>query len=157
MRYKLILTLFSVFLIGIANPQNIGIGTTSPQNKLEINSAITNNSGLRLTQLAGQSDSAGLAAQTINNNFTEAAGIVADASGIIYVSDFSANKIYKVAPSGISTPFVTTSLNEPVGMAFDASGNLYVCNVGTNSVLKISPAGVVSPFASGFTTPYAIA
>jgi hypothetical protein len=153
MKHKLILALFSLLIVIVANAQNVGIGTTTPKNKLEINSAIANNSGLRLTQLAGQSDSAGYAVQLINGNFITAGGITADASGIIYVSDFNGNKIYKVTSSGTSTPFVTTGLNKPFGMAFDPSGNLYVCDNGTNSILKISAAGVVVPFASGFVGP----
>ncbi|MCR8561679.1 VCBS repeat-containing protein [Mucilaginibacter sp. BJC16-A38] len=90
-------------------------------------------------------------------------GIVADASGNLYISD--AAQIKKITPAGVITPFAGSStdgfangqgnaaqFNGPAGMAIDKSGNLYVADQVNNLIRKITPGGLVSTYA-GATGP----
>ena len=78
--------------------------------------------------------------------------------GTLYVSDFGANQIYSVSPSGILITAAGTGkagfsgdglsaqlaqLNAPAGLALDGFGDLYVADSGNNRVRKIF-RGVIS-------------
>ena len=80
-----------------------------------------------------------------------------DASGNLYVANYSGNTISKVTPAGAVSPFVNNNLDGPLGLAFDASGNLYVANWYSGSISKVTPAGTVSTFVSGLDYPVALA
>ncbi len=125
-----------------------------------------------ITTIAGQGgvpgytgDDGQATAATMNG----AAGVVYDAAGNLYVSDFNNNVIRKVNPAGIITTFAGTGtsgnigdggpataarLAGPTNLAFDATGNLYIAAYNGNSVRRISPAGVISTFAGNGTPGY---
>jgi gliding motility-associated-like protein len=104
---------------------------------------------------SGSADGAGAAATFVNPW-----GMAADASGNIYVADFTANLIRKVTPAGAVSTLagsgavgsadgtgVAASFKNPSGIAIDGAGNLYVTDGGNNMIRMITPAGVVTTFA----------
>jgi sugar lactone lactonase YvrE len=83
-------------------------------------------------------------------------GLVVDAIGNIYISDYSNQRIRMVNTSGIITtiagsgaagyngdgiPATTAYLQSPVGVAFDASGNLYIADSDNNRIRKVTIGG----------------
>lgn len=89
-------------------------------------------------------------------------GVALDASGNLYVADYSNQRIRMVAPNGTITtlagtgaqgssgdggPAVNAQLNNPSGVAVDASGNVYIADSGSNRVRKVSPSGAISTVA----------
>ena len=104
---------------------------------------------------AGAVDGTGATA-SFNNPY----GIAIDASGNVYVADFSNHKIRKITSIGIVSTFagsgtagaingtgMAASFNNPSGVAVDASGNVYVADLNNNKIRKITSTGIVSTFA----------
>ena len=96
-------------------------------------------------------------------------GLAVDASGNLYIADFSNNRIRMVSPSGtISTvagsgnsgysgdggPAVNAQLNTPTGVAIDAAGNLYIADAGNYVIRKVSTGGTISTIAGNGTAGY---
>jgi streptogramin lyase len=100
---------------------------------------------------------------TIAINFTGGGlnapdGLAIDASGNVWVANYSGNSITKLTNSGApatGSPFSAVGLSGPQGIAIDGSGNLWITNDYNdqgNSVTKLTSAGIVvsgSPFATG--------
>ena len=96
-------------------------------------------------------------------------GIVLDASGNIYVSDVSANRIRKISTDGIIETIVNDSsksnlgesfhgdgglassagLASPFGIAIDKAGNLYIADAGNSRIRKVSVGGIITTIAGG--------
>jgi hypothetical protein len=89
-------------------------------------------------------------------------GVIADAAGNIYISDFGTNVIRKVSSTGIIStvagngtsgymgdggPATAAGLQEPEGMAVDATGNLYIADDRNNVIRKVTPAGIITTIA----------
>jgi len=78
-------------------------------------------------------------------------GLALDASGRLYIADFSRDLVLRESSAG-SGEFARLNpelmpLNMPRDVAVDAGGAVYVTNSGENRIVRISPAGVVEPFA----------
>jgi len=84
----------------------------------------------------------------VSSGLNNPGGLAFDASGNLYVSNFSGNTISKVTPAGVVSTFVSSGIDGPVPLAFDASGDLYVGLEYGNTVSKVTPGGVVSTFVS---------
>ena len=95
---------------------------------------------------AGSADGTGAAAQ-----FSGPRGIVVDANGIVYVADYTNNKIRKITTDGAVTTLAgngtatftdgigtAATLKFPAGLALDGMGNLYVGEPGSNGIRKIA-------------------
>ncbi|PUE56505.1 hypothetical protein B9Z44_14780 [Limnohabitans curvus] len=92
-------------------------------------------------------------------NFPSVLGVVVDASGNIYASDYTNSRILKIDTSNTVTTFAGSSqgfaegtttnakFNSPYGITKDTSGNLYVADQGNNKIRKITAAGVVTTLA----------
>ncbi len=115
---------------------------------------------------SGSADGIGAAAR-----FEEPAGVVADASGNLYVADRRNHTIRKIAPDGVVTTLAGTAgsfgntdgtgaaaqFNNPFGITIDVSGNLYVADSHNNMIRQVTPAGVVTLVASGLNFPSGVA
>ncbi len=105
---------------------------------------------------AGSKDGAGVDAR-----FSNPTGIVADSTGVLYVSDSNNHTIRKISTSGNVSTFAGTSgstgssdglgslarFNKPSGLTIDSAGNLYVIDTGNGTVRKITSNGIVSTIA----------
>jgi len=87
-------------------------------------------------------------------------GVVADASGNIYVADMGNRMIRKITAAGIVTTLAgsgaygsvngsgaTASFGELSGITVDTSGNVYIADGGQNRIRKITSTGVVTTLA----------
>jgi uncharacterized protein (TIGR03437 family) len=90
------------------------------------------------------------------------AGVVLDAAGNLYISDFGNNVIRKVTSGGTITTFAgngvagysgdgglatSASLNGPRGIAVDASGNLYIADTVNHRIRKVAADGTIGTVA----------
>lgn len=93
-------------------------------------------------------------------SFNGPKGVVADASGNVYIDDTYNHRIRKISPSGAVTTIAgigypsygdgngtSAGFFEPNGATVDGSGNLYVADQYNHSIRKISQSGVVTTFA----------
>lgn len=89
-------------------------------------------------------------------------GLALDAAGNLYISDWSAHVVRKVATDGrISTVAgsgvagysgdgggaASAQLNMPAGMSVDAAGNLYIADFGNHRIRRVTPGGTISTVA----------
>ena len=87
---------------------------------------------------------------------SNATGITGDAAGNLYITDFNASSILKVAPDGTQST-VGSGLSDPDGVAIDSSNNLYVTSNSDNKVYKITSAGSQTQVGSGWSSPVSVA
>lgn len=87
-------------------------------------------------------------------------GLVFDATGDLFLSDYPNSTIVKVAPNGTQTTFATNVQN-PAGLTIDSAGNLYVASYvggstetsGVGEIERFTPSGQASVFATGLDGP----
>jgi len=111
-----------------------------------------------VTYFAGSSVQGSTNGTGLSATFYNPCGIVADASGNIYVTDGS-NVIRKITPAAVTTTFAgsTQGYQDGTGtaakfyganrLAIDASGVIYVADRKNNRIRKITPSGVVTTLA----------
>ncbi len=144
------------FGLAIDSSGNLYVADTSNHaiRKITPAGAVTTLAGTAGT--SGSADGTGAAAR-----FNLPSGVAVDATGNVFVTDYSNSLIRKITAAGVVTTFagaLNTSGNSPQyfsspwGIAVDAAGNVYVADPA--NIKKITPAGVSSLFAgdiSGFT------
>ncbi len=134
--------------------------------------ADTNNHRIRKVTPAGVvSTWAGMAVSGSANgtgnmaSFNNPYDVAVDATGAVYVADYSNHSIRKITPEGVVSTMAGTGaagsangtgtmarFNYPRGLSIDASGAVYVADYGNHLIRKITPEGVVSTLA-GTGTP----
>jgi sugar lactone lactonase YvrE len=92
---------------------------------------------------------------------TTLAEMAQDGAGNLYVSDYAAGRVYRIALDGTVTTFAgggslaagaasdggpatAAQLISPRGLAFDSKGNLNIAEVFCTCIRRVSPAGVIS-------------
>lgn len=103
----------------------------------------------------GTADGTGTAA-----SFNNPKGVVADASGNLFVLDSNNHRIRKIDPNKVVTTFsgsgsagsadgaaFSASFNTPFALTIDAWGNLFVADEMNHKIRKVAPNGGVSTFA----------
>lgn len=88
--------------------------------------------------------------------------VAVDAAGVLYVTDFYAQKVYLLRPTGglevfagsgrrgvADGPAATAEFEGPGGIAIDKVGNVFVSDGPAHRIRRIDPAGNVSTFAGG--------
>jgi hypothetical protein len=83
-------------------------------------------------------------------------GVVVDALGNIYTTNYGSNDVTKITPDGTSTILGTTG-SYPYNITIDASGNIYTTNYGSNDVTKITPDGTSTILGTTGSNPNGIA
>jgi len=95
-------------------------------------------------------------------------GLAIDGLGNLFIADFSANRIRKVANGIITTVAgngtagfsgdggsgASAELSQPQFVAVDPSNNLYIADTGNNRVRKVSAGGIISTLAGVGTAGY---
>ena len=89
-------------------------------------------------------------------------GVAVDASGNLYIAEWSNHRVRKVDASGVITtiagigvggfggdggPATQAAVNSPEGVAVDAAGNIYIADSFNNRVRKIDTSGVITTIA----------
>jgi sugar lactone lactonase YvrE len=104
--------------------------------------------------------------------FNGPSDVAVDASGSIYVADYTSHSVRKITNPDTSSCTVSTlagscasgnangtgsaaSFVSPEGLTLDAAGNVYVTDVSSNNIRKITPAGVVTTVAGSGAQGYA--
>jgi Bacterial Ig-like domain/Secretion system C-terminal sorting domain/NHL repeat len=103
----------------------------------------------------GNADGTGSSAQ-----FKNPSGVAVDASGTVYVAEWSGHRIRKITPEGLVSTLAGTGtagfadgagtgaqFNNPYGVAVDGSGTVYVADYNNDRIRKITPSGEVSTLA----------
>jgi len=89
-------------------------------------------------------------------------GVAVDASGNLYIADYSNNRVRKVNSAGVISTVAgnglpissgdggaatSAGLSRPAGVAVDGAGNLYIAELTGARVRKVNPAGIISTVA----------
>ncbi len=93
-----------------------------------------------------------LGGPALDATFTAPRNVALDPDGTLYISDFGANIVYRVSPTGNLTVLAGTGtagyggdassanlalLNSPAGIASDSTGSVYIADSGNNCIRKV--------------------
>ena len=111
----------------------------------------------------------GLGGPATSAKFGADKGVAVDASGNVYIGDFTNSMVYKVAPSGVITAFAGTGtpgytgdkgpatsaeLDGPWGIRVDRSGDVFIADANNNVVREVNTAGIITTVAGNGTQGY---
>jgi hypothetical protein len=123
---KILSSIVLLFCCQIAVSQNVGIGTNTPTNKLEINSTQKGNSGLKFTQLAN----AGLVNNYFTNEITDSllsiTDFIFDDVDNMLVCDRTNKCINAINTNGVVSKKFNYTFNNLISMCKDPLNNIYV-------------------------------
>ncbi|MDO3626980.1 T9SS type A sorting domain-containing protein [Mucilaginibacter sp. BT774] len=154
---------FAVLLLYIlsvsARAQAPNISYSPSTNSYTVGTAITalnptNNPGGGTVAAFGYST-----ATAFGGSYSGPSNLNVDASGNVYIPNYSNNTVKKYNSAGtLVTAAFGSGYNRPETVVADASGNIYVLNTGGNNISKFNSSGTaLGTFASGFNSPYGMA
>jgi sugar lactone lactonase YvrE len=76
----------------------------------------------------------------LNPNVNTYGGATTDQNGVVYVTDSSANAVYKIV-NGTPSALAFTGLNAPTQLAVDGTGAVYVLDSGTSRIIELDSTG----------------
>jgi sugar lactone lactonase YvrE len=147
------------FPLGVVETAPLLYFTSDGQNrvyKVAVSGGITTVAGSGARGFGGDGGSA-LTAQLNSPH-----GIALDATGNLYIADYSNHRVRKITVAGVITtiagngsaggsgdggPAISAQLNLPRGIAVDSTGNVFIADSGNNRVRKVTPAGIISTVA----------
>ena len=116
-------------------------------------------------------DAAGGGLPAVNAKLIQPRNLAIDNDGTFYVSDFGANRVFRVAPGGMlaaiagtgkaglagdGAPAILAQLNSPAGLASDSNGTLYIADSGNNRIRKINHGLISTAYSVGAPTGIAL-
>jgi len=98
-----------------------------------------------------------LTVHSIAFGFSGLTNVTIDASGNLYVSDYTASQVIKItAGTGDKIP-IGTGISGPVGLAVDAAGNVYVAEYNSGKIKKIlTGTNTTTVIGTGFNYPVGV-
>jgi sugar lactone lactonase YvrE len=84
--------------------------------------------------------------------FSSPVGMAFDRGGHLFIAEWGAGSISRIAPDGARTTFAD-SLSGPSGLAIDADGLIYVASYSRNEVYRFTPTGKRETVITGLATP----
>ncbi|MCM8566004.1 hypothetical protein [Thauera linaloolentis] len=88
----------------------------------------------------------------IHEGLSSPVGMAYDASGNLYIANWSAGTVLRFAPDGKRSVFAE-GLSGPSGLAISTAGDIYVASYSEDLVWRFTPAGDQSIFVRGLATP----
>lgn len=88
----------------------------------------------------------------IHEGLSSPVGMAYDASGNLYIANWSAGTVLRFAPDGKRSVFAE-GLRGPSGLAISTAGDIYVASYSEDLVWRFTPAGDQSVFVRGLATP----
>jgi sugar lactone lactonase YvrE len=84
-------------------------------------------------------------------------GVAVDGAGDVFIADYIASAVVKVAPGGLQTTVYSASGQGPIGVAVDGTGDLFIVNYYGGLLVKVTPSGVPTTLVSGLNSPVGVA
>lgn len=88
----------------------------------------------------------------LHSGLSSPVGMAYDASGHLYVANWSAGTVLRFAPDGRRSIFAE-GLSGPSGLAISSAGDIYVASYSEDLVWRFTPSGERSVFVRGLATP----
>ncbi|MFN4011321.1 MAG: NHL repeat-containing protein [Pannonibacter sp.] len=89
------------------------------------------------------------------DGFSSPVGMAFDAAGHLYVAEWGAGRVSRIAPDGTRTTFAD-GLSGPSGLAIGPDGAIYVASYSRDEIYRFTPDGVRSVHVTGLATPAGI-
>lgn len=89
------------------------------------------------------------------DDFSSPVGMAFDAAGHLYVAEWGAGRVSRIAPDGTRTTFAD-GLSGPSGLAVGPDGAIYVASYSRDEIYRFTPDGVRSVHVTGLATPAGI-
>lgn len=91
-------------------------------------------------------------AERLWTGFSSPVGMAFDAKGNLFVAEWGAGRVSRIAPDGSRTSFAQ-GLSGPSGLAIDREGLIYVASYSQDEIYRFTPSGDRETLITGLATP----